>query len=245
VTTDNVVSTRNLIDPDIGPLRRVVGILDSMPTEDRTFGEGSAARTSKRISLNIRDIEVLEAVEPYHLPIFTININQSNRKKSRWGVLGESFNQVVDSQLTKEQLDPTNPAFVKPENRMDIKDALGKKIGLVMSDGVGGRPEPHMLFDGRTQKDEPTTAWMVYMVDGARPGVTAQSAWDIAVELLNGKTLADFNTLALANPSIRSDTALLQAVSKPLTAADSFANTMVDSGQFIRDTDTGVYTRMG
>lgn len=240
---DRPVSTRNLIDPDAGALRRFIGILDSMPKEDRVFGEGAASRTTTRVSLNVRDIEVLEAVEPYHFPIYTININLSNRKKSRWGVLGASFNDVVDASLSPAQLTPSDAAYVKPENRMDIGDAVGKKIGFVMADGIDGRPESPSLFDGRDQTDKPTLTWMIYLVDGVG-STKGDAALDDAISLLDGKTLAEFNTAALANTRIRADVPLREAISKPLASEDSFANTMILSGTFSKD-ENGVYHKVG
>ena len=82
---ENIPSTRNLIDTDMGPLRRFIGILASMPTEPYTSGEGTENQYSGvRNLINVADIEVIETVEPYHLPIYTIRIGASNRKKSRW-----------------------------------------------------------------------------------------------------------------------------------------------------------------
>ena len=73
---EGMVSTRGLIDAELGPLRRFTGILDSMPTEKQTFGEGESARETTRISLNFKDIDVKEAVEPYHFPIVTLMMSQ-------------------------------------------------------------------------------------------------------------------------------------------------------------------------
>lgn len=239
-----IPSSRGLIDYDVGPLRRFKGIIDSMPREPQTFGEGATARNSMRVTVNVRDIEVLEATEPYHFPVFTLQVTESNRKKSRYGVLSESFNAVVDSQYTPEQLDPSNPEFVKTADRMDWKDIIGQnRVGFVLADGEDGRPEPPMLFDGRATdaqhpkgQDAPTMAWMIYEVEGVGvAGGQGVSAADVAMALLDGKTLSQFNKEALANPTIRNDTALLQSISLPATAPGSFANALVMAGQFTKD----------
>lgn len=238
------ISTRNLIDTDIGPLRRAKGILDSFTTEPQTFGEGTAnPKHSTRVTVNLSDLEVLETVEPYHFPIYTFQMTLSNRKRSRWGVFGESLNRILDSQYTEEQLDPTSPSFIKPSDRIDIKDCVGKRVGIVMADGEDGRPVAPMLYDGRSQEDKPTATWTVYEVEGI--GVTGGgvSAQDLAEALLNGKTLAEFNKEALANPIIRNDTSLLQAISMPATAAGSFANALVKVGKFIKD-EGGVFHKV-
>jgi len=70
------------------------------------------------------------------------------------------------------------------------------------------------------------------------------SAMHLATSLLDGKTLAEFNTAALANPVIRNDTSLLQAISLPPSAPNSFANIMVTSGTFTKD-EAEVYHKVG
>jgi len=249
---EKMITTRGLIDSDIGPLRRFTGVLDSMPEEATSYGEGEAARPGTRVSLNNKDIEVIEAIEPYQFPIYTISLSLSNRKKSMWGVLSEGpqgqkqvgFNNVADQQYTAEQLDSTNPAYVKPKDRLDIKQCIGKRIGYVMCDGEEGRPAMPLLFDGRANEDRPRACWTVYSIEGVGvAGGQGMSPMDKAMNLLDGKTLADFNAAALADAQVRGDAALLQAISKPVSAPDSFANTMVTAGKFAKD-DQEVYHKV-
>lgn len=244
-------TTRNLIDFDIGPVRRFTGILDSLPKEPQTYGQGESARTSNRITLNFGSIEVLEAIEPYHFPTFTFQITESNRKKSRWGVFGESLNSILDMQYSAEQLEQGNPAYIKPSDRMDITDCISKRLGVVLADGEDGRPQPPELFDGRATdaahprgQDVPTPAWMVYEVEGVGvAGGQGVSATDMAEGLLDGKTLIDFNKEALANPIIRADTALLSSIGMPVTAPGSFTNVLVTAGKFTKD-EQGVFHKV-
>lgn len=246
------LSTRNLSDMgDIGPLRRFTGILDSMPDEQRTFGDatkGEKVRTSTIINLMLKDIEVLEAIEPYHLPIFTIQVPLSGKNKSKWGVLGNSLNAVLDTQYTAEQLDPHNPAYVKPQDREDIGSCIGKRLGLVMADGDEGRPTPPNLWDGRAKEgkggDAPTPTWMVYMVEGYGTAESARtSPEEKAMEVLDGKTQAQFNKEALADPVIREDTELLQSIGKPVSNPTSFTARMQSEGTFTKD-KAGVFHRV-
>lgn len=245
MSEERAPSTRGLIDSDIGPLRRFTGIFDSYSREQQTWNEGTPEeRKSQRLTFNFSDLEVLETTEPYHFPVYQIQMTESNRKKSRYGVFGESLNAILDSQYTEEQLDPANPNFIKPSDRMDLKDCIGKRWGMVMADGEDGRPEPPMLYDGRAAQDKETPTWTVYEIEGVGVASGGVSAKDLAEALLNGKTLAEFNKEALANPIIRNDTALLQAISMPVTAAGSFANALVKAGRFTKD-DKGVYHREG
>jgi len=243
-------SSRGLVDFDVGPLRRFTGILDSMPGEPQTYGEGESARKSIRRTFNISSLEVIEAIEPYHFPTFQFLVTESNKKKSRYGVLSESFNAVADSQYTEAQLDPSKPEFIKPSDRMDWKDVMGKtRIGFVLADGEEGRPEPPELFDGRLVdaehprgQDVPTPAWMVYSIEGV--GVAGGQGVDpaeLAMSILDGKTLAQFNTEALANEIIK-NSAVLQSIALPPTAAGNFANALVAAGTFTKDAQ-GVFHR--
>lgn len=241
-------SIRNLVDADVGPLRRFTGVFDSMPTEKKKFGEGEKARAYEQISFFYKEIEVLEAVEPYHLPIFSITVNKSNKKKSKYGVIGVSWAEVLDQQYTPEQLDPTNPEYIRPTARMDLKDCFGKRIGLILADGEDGRPAPPMLFDGRANEgkggDAPTPVWMVYMVEGiGMTGDTGETPLAKAIELLDGKTLPQFNKAALENEQIRADTELLSSISMPPSAPNNFANTMVASKKFTKGKD-GVFHKV-
>lgn len=232
-----VPSSRGLVDFDVGPLRRFTAIIDSMPKEPQTFGEGEAARQSMRITVNCGSVEVIQAIEPYHFPIFQFQITESNKKKSRYGVLSESFNAVVDSQYTEAHLDPSSPEFVHAKDRMDWKDVMGKtKVGFVLADGEDGRPDPPMLYDGRAQEDRPTPAWMIFSVEGVGvAGGQGVNTTELAKALLEGKTLAQFNKDAMANDIIKADGALLQSIALPPTATGNFANVLVTAGEFTKD----------
>jgi len=242
---EKMITTRGLIDSDVGPLRRFTGILDSMPEETTVYNEGEAnERKGTRVTLNNKDIEVLEAVEPYQFPIYSIVLSLSNRKKSMCGVLSEGapvqkevgFNNVADHQYAAEQLDSANPAYVKPKDRMDIKQCIGKRLGYVMCDAEEGRPAKPLLYDGRADKDVERPCWTVYSIEGVGiAGGQGMSPMDKAMTLLDGKSLAEFNAAALADPQVRGDAALLQAISKPVSAPDSFANTMMTAGKFTKD----------
>jgi len=245
-------SVRGLVDSDIGPLRRFTGILDSAPGEDQVWNPGTPnARTSVRRSINFKDIEVLEAIEPYQFPIYTVLLTESNRKKSRWGVFGTSLTGILDMQYTEAQLDPSSPEHIKPSDRMDLKDCFGKRLGLVMADNEDGRPPKHDLFDGRakdeehpTGQDVPTSAWEVYMVEGIGvAGSGGTSPLDEAISVLDGKTIAQFNDAALANELIRSDVSLLTSIGMPVSAPNSFTNTMIAGGQFTKD-EQGVFHKV-
>ncbi len=232
------ITTRNLIEGGLGPLRRFTGLFASMPTEDKFYGEGEDATKSVKVNFNFGSVEILEAVEPYHFPTHTIQLTQSNKKKSKYGVWSESFNDVVDQQYSAEQLDPGSPSYLKPKDRMDLDKCIGKRMGLVMADGEEGRPKAPLLWNGIKgdgRADVPTPTWTVYSVEGAGVVGGGQNPMDLAMDMLDGSTLAEFNAKAMANPVVRGDVELLQAISQPPSAPGSFANALITAGKFTKD----------
>lgn len=256
-TTPKDITTRNLVDADVGPLRRVVGTLTSMPQTLEEYGEGVKKRFVTRVTIFLTDIEILELIEPYQLPTFTILLSLSNKRKSKWGFFSDGsreemtvgFNNIADQQYSPEQLNPDNPQYVEPRKRMDIKDCIGKRIGLVLADGEEGRPASPLLWDGRANAGEgadvPTLCWTVYLIEGIGVvGGQGATPYQIAVDILDGKTLKEFNDAALANPVITGDSKMLAALSLPVTAPNSFTNALVTAGTFIKDEATGIFSKV-
>lgn len=197
------ISIRNLSEGGT-PLRRFYGILDSYSPERNQYNR-------IRVGLNYKDLEVLESTEPYAFPICTIPISFSNRAKSKWGFFAKSIADCV------------------PEDA-DIEYLIGKRIGMVFTDGKDGRPEPHMLYDGQTEEDVPTAVWEVFEVDGTVRGFGKKTPMDVALSILDGKNQNEFNTLALADPQIRQDTDLLKAIT-----SKEFVATMITAGKVTVD----------
>ena len=152
---------------------------------------------------------------------------------------------MADQKLTPEQLDSANANYVKPADRLELKNCIGKRLGFVMTDGIDGRPKAMDLYDGRADADRPTPAWTVYEIEGVGvAGARGTSAMELAMGLLDKRTLADFNTEALKNPVIRADTTLLAAIGMPPTAPNSFVNTLVTAGKFTKDEASGVFSKI-
>lgn len=256
-------STRGLIDTDIGPLRKFTGILDSAPEEEKTWGEEGDPKARKYtvISLNFKDIDILEQVEPYNFATYTITMNKSNRRKSQWGFFSDGqpgdrdigFNNIADMQYSESQLTPGSADYIMPKDRMDLKDSFGKRIGMVMADSMPdtptGRPFAPPLYDGRANDgqggDVPKPTWTVYSIEGiGAAGTGGVTPMEKAKQLLDGKNQTDFNTAVLSDDVVKSDGLLLSSISLPASAPTSFVTTMVQSGEFTVD-EAGVYHRTG
>jgi hypothetical protein len=241
-------SIRGLVDGNYGPLRKFRGIFDSMPAEKKTFGEGKIARQATQISFNFKDMEVIESIEPYAFPTYSVVVTRSNRKQSKYGFLALSLVAIVDQQYSAAQLDPTSPTYVHPSKRMDWKDCIGKRMGLVFCDGEDGRPEPPKQWDGRANDGKggevPSPSWSVFEVEGVGvAGGSKISPVEKAMELLNGRNVKDFGMQAAVNDIVRQDTQLLISIGMPESAANSFVAGMVASGKFTKDAQ-GVYHKV-
>lgn len=183
----DLITTRGLTEGDFGtPLRKFTGVLDSYaPDEEAKFGT--------RVVLNFRDVDVIESTEVYLYPIATVSIKLSNRKRSAWGHFSDSLNAIISESE-------------------DIKDQIGKKLGLRVALGID--------FGVNRQTNEKILAncWEVYSVEGheiASAGVPAApvgAAKDRAMELLDGKTLPEFNNVVYADPLVQKDADLLRAI---------------------------------
>lgn len=197
---DAPVSIRGLIEGGGTPLRRFKGKLADYNTEPATGYDGT------RVNLMFGpDIEVLQSTEPYNLPTAVINLGLSNKKRSKWGYFSDS--------LAK---------FLPAEE--DLKDCVGKVVGLVFTDGLDDRPSPEdtkiwnrdegikarsaqglageelealgvVYPDGMV----PTPVFIVYELEGAAvaEGGAVESSADKLLKVLIGNTRAEFNKEAL------------------------------------------------
>ena len=247
VTNSNMISVRNLVESDLGtPLRKFTGILDSITKDDKVAASGNKYSVA---SWNFKDVEPIETTEPYNFPIATITYMLSNKKKSQFGILADSAAVILDMQYTKEQLDPSNPAFIHPSKRADVDTAIGKRFGLVMQDGEEGRPTAPMIWDSR-KKDEKNPkgqevanpTWVVYSIEGIG-AIGGANPNEVAYKLLDGKTSQQFKALAIVDAAIKTDPALQAMIAAPESAPTAFVNIAVASGQFTKDAN-GIYHKV-
>ena len=218
--TEDLVSVRGLIDSEFDEIvRSFDGIFDGYETAKASGYEGT------RIDLKFKDIDNVIAVSPYNFPTKVINMGLSNKNGSKWGIFSNSLT-----------------AFIPDDE--DIKDCIGRKMSLVYTDGVDGRPKPKPLWNSRADvevypdKIMPTPVWIVTAIEG---GVTAaasgESASEWAEENLIGKTKADFNKWAMADQKVRGDKDLQRSI-----VDKSFITGLVTLNKVVEDGD-GVFQR--
>lgn len=166
------------------------------------------------VILNFKDIEVVRATEPYNFPTAIISIKLSNKKRSGWGILSDS----LASHLASDE---------------DIKDAIGREWHMVMKEGhVYGQ-------DRNSGEDMIGNPWQCVALDGASGAVALQSAAEVARQLIIGKTRAEFNKAAYADPVIRKDSELQRAITNK-----SFITGLVTAGEIVED-ENGVFQVVG
>jgi len=131
--------------------------------------------TGLYVVLDFTDVQVIEAAEPYDFPIATLDFPYSRRRTSRWTILGDSATKLL-------------------KDDQDIRDAVGMRLHMKMA--------TYDLYDGRAQKAVPQLAWEVVGIEGTGTAVK-QSPGARALEILDGKTLAQFNQEVLKDPLVR------------------------------------------
>lgn len=191
------------------PLRKFYGVLKEY-YPDEQFGK-------TRVIFNSIDVEVLEVAEGevYNFPTATISIPLSNAKNSGWGIFQESL------------------AALLPDDQ-DLKDCIGKRLGWEMEVG-------HTYREADEKKSQEAfigNPWRVFEVEGVVAGAASTTAMDVAKGLLDGKTRAQFNKAAYADPIIRKDTEFQRAITDK-----SFITAVVQQGEFTEDED-GVFHRV-
>jgi len=222
MTEENLVSVRGLVNSDFeNPLRKFTGIFDGYVTSPASGYAGT------RVDLNFRDIDDIVVAKGfvYHFPTFTINNGLSNKHKSRWGYLADSLAEFL------------------PDDE-DIKDCKGRTMTLVFCDGQEGRPEPKLIWNKEADPAEfpdkmaPTAVWIVVAVEGLASGGPAdenETTAEWAEQNLIGKSRADFNKWAFADPRVRKDTTLQRSISDK-----SFINALVQMGKVAED-ENGIF----
>jgi len=213
----NPVSARNLVETGVGPLRKFYGDIAyvSDPPEERQGQSGAYSVVVFRMAA----VEVLQSTEPYPYPVAEIAISLSNRKKSRWGFFSES--------LVK---------YLKSEE--DVKDIMSRRVGWVYTDGQDGRPAPKKVWNRTANAEVDAPAWEVFDIVGAKGNTSNDAAVEHTIGLLDGKSVSEFNKVALADPVVKGNVDLQRAIMDK-----SFVTALVQRGTFAKD-ENDIYHRV-
>lgn len=179
------------------PLREFKGVLEGITAS--LVDRFQPPRTE--IIFNFTDMNVIETVEPYPFPIAQISIMQSNREQSFWGVFAESAGRLV------------------PEGVIMVAQLIdylqGKVLHMKLTSG-------HMMWDRDKGEETPRDCWELVGVEGvvAQPASgepvaikeVGVSPTDVALKLLDGKNIQDWNQIVFQDPAVKSDGDLITSI---------------------------------
>lgn len=209
------VTWRNLTDGyQQSPLRHFKGRLDNIITEMRTFASGN----KQYHNLNFSEINVIETVEPYPFPIAQLAFPSSDRKKSGWGVLGQSGLKFLAA-------------------AEDVAALQGTILELKMTPG-------HMMWNRDVGSETPRECWEIVGAEREggvatpTPGQPAANAANTAIDLLIGKTEQEWNQLVFANPIVKADSGLIAQI-----LARTFLPSL-EAADIISKDEAGIYSRV-
>lgn len=166
-----------------------------------------------RVILQFTDVDVIDSTEPYQFPTAEIRINHSTKKGSMWGIFSESLLKLIDDDK-------------------DLKDCKGMVLEMKLT------PDHHFGENKDTGEEIVRSAWEVLSVEGKKGSTSKVNASDRALQLLNGKTLAQFHQIAFADPAIKGDTALQEAI-----LDETFVTAMLAAGKLTKDKNEIYHTK--
>ena len=220
------------------PLRHFRGKLDSITGSMEQRGQMPQAKLE--VHYNFSELEVFASTEPYPFPIAQISMMHSNRMQSNMGVLGASVDKVINAGVDVNA----------PQTQVKNQDFL---IGKVQEWKV---TPGHMMYDMDKKQDTPRECWETVYVEGVggtphsgvatptpavvvpapAPAPIGLTPAQQALNLLDGKTLQEFNQLVFQDTLIREDTSDL----KTTIINNAFIPPMEASGMVTKD-DNGVF----
>jgi hypothetical protein len=205
------------------PLLHFKAVLEDYVSTQREFDrEDGSKRQAVAIEFRFKDLEVLDATEPYPFPIAVISLNYSppstSRGGTRWEALAKSIRQLFpgdDSALDKMK-------GQKQEWKMlpaTLRQPLTEEDGTPKVDGNGRA----------VWGDAPGTAWQVVSVDGV---AGPEDLTDYVVGLAEGKTEQQFHQALLTDPKIISRPDLVSNITER-----KLLDSLVTAGKVSRDAE--------
>jgi len=170
------------------PLLRFQAFLKEYKSEKRR--DESSGREYMVVKFDFTDLVVIDSVEPYPFPVAVIEIGYSSTEKTKWDALAQSIKKLY--------------------GRTPALDEIVEKT----QEWHFGDCKLRTLDDSDKQwKDLPGQAWQIVSIEGiGDPAVETQNRDDHVLDLLDGRTEADFNQEVLTDPTVRQDRDLVTAI---------------------------------
>lgn len=226
------------------PLRYFRGRM--LPFTGAMVQRGNMKTPKLEVTYHFAELEVYDSVEPYPFPEANISIMHSTSDGSQASVLGKSIDRIInagtDENLLQEQVN--NQDFLvgklqewrytpghktrKPNEQNVWEETTMEAWEVTWVEGVGGTP-----YSGGG------VAAPAVGAPGVAPQAPAQPAGlppEVqAVNLLEGKTLQQFNSVVFQDPVVKTDQALMGKIIGQTWIAELEA-----AGTVFKD-DNGVY----
>ena len=245
-----LVSFQNLSDSSGTPLMEFRGLLVDYTVKppdklNRTF-----------VDFMFQDLEpdTIVSKVPYPFPTAIISIKYTTKKSSAWGILGTSMQAILGADADVEDLKGKMQTWKKTPGHEFGKDKEGKPIivdlfeiaeidGMVPDEDVSGtevvEPEPVPVPAPVATKPAPKAATVKPPVAKAPTAKVAPkkngaklTAKEAAINLMDGKTPAQFFQAAFVDEVVKSDSGVLSEI-----ASGTFVNTAISQGLVTKGPD--------
>lgn len=166
------------------PLRDFEGMLQGWEPYELTATWGK----SIMVKFNFTELNVLESITPYGFPQATVEIRYSEKANSKWGIFAKSAS-----------------AYIPADEELDW--LIGKNIHIKLTPG-------HLLWNGTAEVDQSCFEMVGIAGDAMVSGVAVNTGTSrqIAVDIADGKTEAEFNQASMANPTVAADSDLIEEI---------------------------------
>lgn len=215
------------------PLREFIGRLDSITSA--MVERFQPPRLE--VLYNFSELEVIQSTEPYQFPIAQISLMHSNRDKSVMGYFGASVDRVVNAEFYDKDGKPVDPPagqLVKGQGYL-----IGKVLHMKLTPG-------HPIWDKESGLEKPRECWELTEIVGeasptkAQAGTAPASGGVItpvqrALQILDGKTLQQFNNEVFKDSVCKADADLVGSIIN-----NQFIPPLESTGMVTKDAD-GVF----
>jgi len=224
------------------PIAEIVGHCDSWEIAPDAFG-------SNQVAFALSKCQVLKADSPYPYSDFTLSIKYSDSLNSGWGKFGDSVSKVLgiatdtlDVDLLKGQwlhllrIDNV-PYGTDRQTGQPITGTVWNLVEIVQEGAPVTAVHPSLQAGAIPSAAPAPVAPVAAPVAVATPTNTGSSdPQQRALELLHGKSQADYFPVALSDDILRKDPMLLNSI-----LSNAFIAAKVASGDVTQNTD-GTYS---
>lgn len=190
------------------PLREFKGVLDGIKTEPNQYQKTD-------VILWFSELDVIASDEAYPFPITNLNITYNENEKSKWGVFADSTRKFVPENVT-------NVAAL-------LESLMGKRLHMKYTGG-------HMMWDRDKGMETARECWELVGAEGGEPMTVATGGASdtakIALDLMDGKTIQEWNQEVFQNPAVKVDGALIDQI-----IGNTFFPAMKEQGNVTVDDD--------